>query len=199
MRQPEVILAVDAENLFGCLNGNGKLDYKALLNFARSLGILSRAMVYTSIDPGVASGNDNRKFLIALKMMGFDQVVARPRRQQPDGKVKSPIDVIMAMDLWEAASRKKLDILVLATGDSDFVPLVERLVDHGIKVYVVGPDQATAWELIVASTRFLKASEIEGLVQAQGKMEEPPHERPQSLIRMEMPMPLQKSPLELAA
>jgi uncharacterized LabA/DUF88 family protein len=102
--------------------------------------------------------------LIALKQAGFDRMVVRALRQRPDGQSKSDIDTVITMDVWEAAVKGEVDVVVLCSGDSDSVPLVERLVERGIPVHVIGPDRGTAWELIVAATRFHYASQLEGFI-----------------------------------
>src|SRR5207244_13424912 len=90
--------------------------------------------------------------------------IIRPHRCRPDGTKQSDIDIAMTVDIWEAALRKRMDTLILVSGDSDFIPLVERLVQKGLEVYVVGPDGATAWELMIASIQFCHTSEVAGLV-----------------------------------
>jgi uncharacterized LabA/DUF88 family protein len=161
-----VYLAVDAANLF-CNSERGcRLNYSSLLELAQDFGPQVDSAIYVPRNHG-----SERNLLIALKFMGFKRVVARTLRQRPDGQSKSDLDVSLVMDLWEAALRKKIDLVVLCSGDSDLVPLVERLVEIGIEVLVVGPDNATAWELIVAATRFIHVSEVAGLIedQLQGK------------------------------
>ena len=46
------------------------------------------------------------------------------------------IDVLLTLDAHEAAISEKIDFIVLVTGDSDFVPLVERLNSLNISVVV---------------------------------------------------------------
>jgi uncharacterized LabA/DUF88 family protein len=164
-QQKRVLLAVDSANLYCALDNGARLDYEGLLDFADSLGTLVQASIYV---PRNHNGERDRGFLVALKRMGFTKVVARPYRQQPDGRNKSDLDISIALDIWEAALRNEMEAVILASGDSDFVPLVERLVDQGIDVYIIGPDRATAWELIVAATWFLNASEVDGLIQGEG-------------------------------
>lgn len=105
--------------------------------------------------------------MVALKSMGFNKVVARHLRERPGGTVKSDADISLAMDVWEVASRPSLRRVILASGDSDFLPLVERLVAKGIEVFVVGPERATAWELIVTATKFWNTAQIPGFVESE--------------------------------
>lgn len=51
------------------------------------------------------------------------------------------IDVWFALEAFELALLKKFDIVVLVTGDGDFVPLVRKLNTHGARVMLL------AWDL----------------------------------------------------
>lgn len=45
-------------------------------------------------------------------------------------------DVYLALEVWERATDTPLQCVVLITGDADFVPLVTRLIDRGVRVIV---------------------------------------------------------------
>jgi uncharacterized LabA/DUF88 family protein len=161
MNSKNVYLAVDAANLLYSVERGARLNYGALLEFARQHGALLEAAIYLA---PAGSIEKERNFLLALKHMGYTRVVYRTPRRRPEGPPKSDIDVALAIDLWEAALRKSLDMVVLVSGDSDFLPLVERLTERGVEVAVIGPYGSTAWELIVGSTQFVRASDIDGLI-----------------------------------
>jgi uncharacterized LabA/DUF88 family protein len=161
MTPKNVYLAVDAANLFYSLERGARLNYTALLQFARQHGALVEAAIYLAPTAGIEK---ERGFLLDLKYMGYTRVVYRTPRRRPAGPPKSDIDIALAIDLWDAALRKQLDVVVLVSGDSDFLPIVERLTERGIEVDVVGPSGSTAWELIVGSTQFVHANEIDGLI-----------------------------------
>jgi len=48
------------------------------------------------------------------------------------------IDVALALECYEAVTLKGLDVVVLVTGDGDFVPLVRKLNARGVRVMVAG-------------------------------------------------------------
>ncbi|KVP17128.1 NYN domain-containing protein [Burkholderia ubonensis] len=48
------------------------------------------------------------------------------------------IDVSLALECYEAVTLKGLDVVVLVTGDGDFVPLVRKLNARGVRVMVIG-------------------------------------------------------------
>ena len=163
METKRVLVATDTANLYAQARENGgRVNYQALLNYANELGTVVKSCAYVPQD----NGNGNiRGFLVALKSIGYSNVVVRPLRHRPSGRHKSDLDTVIAMDVWEAALLGEIDVVVLASGDSDFCPLVERLVERGIAVHVIGPDRGTAWEMIVAANQFLHTSQVEGLLQ----------------------------------
>jgi uncharacterized LabA/DUF88 family protein/cold shock CspA family protein len=48
------------------------------------------------------------------------------------------IDVALALECYDAVALKGLDVVVLVTGDGDFVPLVRKLNARGVRVVVLG-------------------------------------------------------------
>jgi uncharacterized LabA/DUF88 family protein len=162
MSQPRVYLAVDAANLLYSRARGTWVNYAALLRLAEQRGKVVESAIYL---PRARELDKERARLLELKYMGFTRVISRQLRERPDQAPKSDIDIAIALDLWDAATRGAMDVVVLASGDSDFVPLVERLGISGKAVDVIGPSGATAWELIVASTQFLYADQVDGLIQ----------------------------------
>jgi uncharacterized LabA/DUF88 family protein/cold shock CspA family protein len=64
-----------------------------------------------------------------------------PIKLNPEGlKIEKGIDVWLALEAFETASLKKLDIVVLIASDGDYVPLVRKLNSLGVKVMVLGWD-----------------------------------------------------------
>lgn len=160
----KVFLAIDNSNLYHAIYGNGhRLNYEVLLSIAQQMGILVEAAIYTTRHrQSIHAGN--KSFLLALKRMGFTKVVARRPRELPEGGQKADTDVYMALDIWEAVHKKKVDVVILASGDGDFRPLVERLVQRNVTVYVIGAKEATAWELVVQATEFWGVDQLKGFV-----------------------------------
>lgn len=161
MQDPNVYLAVDAANLLYSTNKHMHVNYEVLLEFARRRGNLIESSIYV---PRTSQAERDRRLLLSLKYAGYTRVISRPLRRRPDNAHKSDIDVALVIDVWEAALRQRMDVLILASGDSDFLPLLEQLNQRGITVDVIGPNQCTAWELIVASTHFCHTSDIDGLL-----------------------------------
>jgi uncharacterized LabA/DUF88 family protein len=158
-------LYVDADNIFsGARRAHGvttRLNYGALLEYARSLGDVLEATVYTSRP---SSDNRPKGFELSLKSLGF-QVVAVSRRRLSNGQEKSPADVALALDVGIALGTRKVDSVLLVSGDGDFTPICEMARALRIPVEVVAWPNSTAPELIVLATRFRKPGDVKGLVE----------------------------------
>lgn len=64
-----------------------------------------------------------------------------PVKISPEGnRIEKGIDVWLALEAFEIASLKKLDIVVLICCDGDYVPLLRKLNALGVKVMVLGWD-----------------------------------------------------------
>lgn len=157
-----VWVADDAANLAQGDTGY-RINHAAILAYAARLGVIVQAGIYFPRYNGLER---DRSQLISLKQAAeFTEMEVRPVRQRPDGTYKSDIDTVITMAVWGAATAGAADVVVLATGDSDFVPLVEGLARRGIEVHVIGPDNGTAIELAVAADCFMYASQVPGLTE----------------------------------
>lgn len=63
-----------------------------------------------------------------------------PIRTKSEKRHETGIDVWFALEAYEAVVHKELDILVLITGDADFIPLVKKAQSAGAKVMILGWD-----------------------------------------------------------
>jgi hypothetical protein len=88
MDQTRVLLAVDAANVYATLEPGARLNYGALLDFARQFGEIATTAAYVPRNNGIER---ERSFLMALKHQGFSRVVCRVVRQRPDGACKSDL------------------------------------------------------------------------------------------------------------
>lgn len=153
---------VDAGNLFlatrSVLGRSVAIDYSALMDFAERYGEVVVARVYQPHNPANAG---EAGFLFKLRAIGF-QPVTRLVRVLPNGTIKGDMDVFLAIDAVSLAP--SLDTVVIATGDGDFLPLVEHLRRLGKRVVGVGPHSCTAPELRMAFDEFAYTTEVDGLI-----------------------------------
>ena len=128
-----VALFIDTQNLYH----SAKNLYHARVNFANVLKesvagrILIRAVAYVV----TTESGEEKAFFDALTKIGIE-TKTKDLQIFYGGAKKADWDVGMAMDAVKMAP--KLDAVILATGDGDFVPLVEYLKNsHGTQVEVI--------------------------------------------------------------
>ena len=94
-----------------------------------------------------------QQFQNILRGIGFEVRLKR-YLQRADGSSKGDWDVGIVLDVLDYAPQA--DVVVLASGDGDFEPLVERVINrHGVEVEVYGVPRLSAVALKAAATRFL--------------------------------------------
>jgi uncharacterized LabA/DUF88 family protein len=145
---PRVGIFVDVQNMFyGAREKGARLDFEALLDAASSGRQLVRAVAYLVEAPET----DQRAFIHLLQMKAYE-VKRKPLRIRPDRTMKGNWDLEMALDALGTAEH--LDVVVLVTGDGDFVPLVRSLKLRGLRVEVYGFTRSSAPDLREAADRF---------------------------------------------
>ena len=122
-----------AKNLYG-----KKVNFANILRTARGERTLIRAIAY-----GIrAEAMKEQTFFQALEAIGFELKV-KDIQIFAGGAKKGDWDIGIAMDAIETAPR--LDVVVLISGDGDFVPLVEHLRRAlGCKVEVMAFGKSTS-------------------------------------------------------
>ncbi len=63
-----------------------------------------------------------------------------PIKTRTEKRHETGIDVWLALEAYEAVVHKQLDVLVVITGDADFIPLVKKAQSAGAKVMILGWD-----------------------------------------------------------
>ncbi len=141
---------IDTQNLYH----SAKHLYKSRVNFANvlkeALGerILVRAIAYViSTEAG-----DEANFFDALTKIGIETKV-KGLQIFADGAKKADWDVGIAIDAVKLAP--KLDTVILATGDGDFVPLIEYLdMNEGCQVEVISFGKSSSAKIKEAAHAF---------------------------------------------
>lgn len=140
---------IDTQNLYH----SAKHLYKSRVNFANVLReavgerILVRAIAYViSTESG-----DETAFFDALTKIGIETKV-KDLQIFADGAKKADWDVGIAVDAIKLAP--KLDTVIIASGDGDFVPLIEYLDMHGIQCEVISFGKSSSGKLKEAAHAF---------------------------------------------
>jgi uncharacterized LabA/DUF88 family protein len=150
-----VAVFIDTQNLYHTARNlyNTRINFGAMLTEAVAGRRLIRARAYVV---NTESGDENA-FFEALAKMGIE-IRTKDLQIFSGGAKKADWDVGLAVDAISAAP--KLDAIILATGDGDFVPLVEYLrVHEGCQVEVISFGRSTSSKLIEAADDFIDMDE----------------------------------------
>ncbi len=153
-----------------------EVRYDKLIDYVREQcekedSALWKAVVFVPFDPR----DQRRERLInALSFMGY-RVKQKPVKRLPDGSIKANMDMEITLEILSAASY--LDTIIIVSGDSDFVPLIDTLNRMGKRIWVIGTKKgAVGIELIRSSDRYENMDDIEGVIipfgPSSGKWEE---------------------------
>lgn len=140
---------VDVQNMYHSAKKihGGNVNFKNILKDAADNRIMMRARAYVVKSETVEEGN----FFEALASQGYD-VRVQDLKIFAGGAKKGDWDVGLTVDVIRFATR--LDVVVLITGDGDFVPLVEYLQNQGVQVEVMAFAESTSQSLIEAADDF---------------------------------------------
>lgn len=125
-----------------------KVNFKAILEEMVGDRSLIRAIAYVI----KADIPEESNFFEALEHIGYE-VKRKDLQVFYGGNKKGDWDVGIAIDAIKLAP--KLDVVVLVSGDGDYVPLVEYLQSIGQKVEVVAFGRSTSSKLIEAADTFV--------------------------------------------
>ncbi|MBU0963572.1 NYN domain-containing protein [Patescibacteria group bacterium] len=145
---------VDVQNLYY----SAKNLYKSKVNFAEVLktAVSGRQLIRAIAYVIKAQNLDEQKFFEALDKQGFE-VKMKDLQVFYGGHKKGDWDVGVAIDVIRMSS--KFDVVVLATGDGDFIPLLEYLQNHGQYVEVIAFGESASSILKERADDFIDLSQ----------------------------------------
>lgn len=131
-KEQRVVMLIDAQNLYHSAKNlyGARVNFGAILKEAVAERHLVRAIAYVI----TTEGEEEKNFFEALNGLGIE-TKSKDLKIFFGGAKKADWDVGLAVDAIRFAS--KVDCVVLASGDSDFVPLVEYLQFMGTQVEVI--------------------------------------------------------------
>jgi uncharacterized LabA/DUF88 family protein len=133
------------------------VDFGKLLDFLRGNRRLIRAQAYcpTSPQPG-----DEQMFLQAVKGLGY-RITTKNYKTFSSGAKKADLDLDLCMDVVRLVDGNAVDCIVLVSGDSDFMPMLDYCSDHGVRVEVAAFDEAMSGTLRQSCDLFINLSMLE--------------------------------------
>jgi len=96
-------------------------------------------------------------FLQAVKGLGY-RITTKNYKTFSSGAKKADLDLDLCMDVVRLVDGKAVDCIVLVSGDSDFMPLLDYCADHGVRVEVAAFDEAMSATLRQSCDLFINLS-----------------------------------------
>ena len=133
------------------------VDFGKLLDFLRGNRRLIRAQAYcpTSPQPG-----DEQMFLQAVKGLGY-RITTKNYKTFSSGAKKADLDLDLCMDVVRLVDGRAVDCIVLVSGDSDFMPMLDYCSDHGVRVEVAAFDESMSATLRQSCGLFINLSMLD--------------------------------------
>jgi uncharacterized LabA/DUF88 family protein len=160
-----VYLFVDGASMFYVQRDNGwHIDFRNVFQLFTDNREVAGAAYFTATPPvGEKDRYEKyRGFRSALIHMGYTvvdkevKVITDPVTNQT--KVKGNLDIELVFRML--TSIDSYDIAVLMGGDSDYVPIIEHLVNLGKRVIVAGRRQSTSTELVNVASQFIDLNDL---------------------------------------
>lgn len=156
-KDQRVGIFVDIQNLYHSSKNlfHARVNYKELLRELTNKRVLITALAYVvKSDTAVGEGS----FFDALKKSGLE-LRSKDLQIYAGGFKKADWDVGMAVDAIRMSDT--LDVIILVTGDGDFIPLVEYLQSgKGKTVEVAAFGRSASGKLKEVANEFIDLAEI---------------------------------------
>lgn len=154
-KEQRVGVFIDTQNLYH----SAKNLYKSKVNFGSVLktAVAGRELIRARAYVVTTESGEEQSFFEALEKLGIE-IKTKDLQVFYGGAKKADWDVGIAIDAISMAS--KLDAVILATGDGDFIPLVEYLkYNEGCQVEVISFGKSTSSHLREVADDFIDLCE----------------------------------------
>lgn len=164
-----IAIFIDAANIFYSQKTlRWRIDYEKFLAYWSKANKISGAYFYTAV---VSTNKAQLGFFKALRKIGYEVIVKEVKvindRRKKKTIQKGNFDVKLAIDIVLKA--KEFDIAILASGDSDFEPVVEYLQTIKKKVIVVSARGHISKELAKRANKYLPLEKIKSEVKKENR------------------------------
>ena len=155
IKHPEqrVAVLVDVQNMYHSARNiyNSRVNFKEVLRAAEAGRKLVSANAYVITSPS----KEEAPFFEALEKSGF-KIKTKDLQIFPGGAKKADWDVGLSMDAIKLSPR--VDVVVLVSGDGDYVPMLEYLQNHGLQMEVIAFGESSSRTLIETADDFIDLS-----------------------------------------
>lgn len=149
-REQRVEVLIDVQNLYH----SAKNLYQARVNFGEILktAIAGRKFIRAFAYVVRTKTGEEKPFFEALTKLGIEARV-RDLQEFYGGMKKADWDVGIVVDAIRTAA--SLDVIILCSGDGDFIPLVDYLKNQGKRVEILAFGKTTSSKLKEAADEFI--------------------------------------------
>ena len=156
---------VDVPNLlYGVDVDDGtEIDMGNLLALLSKDRELVRATAYSPIVDDSDEPLQEQRFVKPFVQHNY-RIVTKPMKRFSDGSVKGNLDIELVVDMITMSDR--LDVIVLVSGDADFLKAIQYAQSKGIKVEVASFPKSTSVELKAVADEYLDLSKLYNKIQA---------------------------------
>ena len=156
-KDQRVAIFIDVQNLYHSAKNlyQARVNFREILKTATAGRMLIRAMAYVV----KTKTGEEKPFFDALVSIGIETRV-KDLQEYYGGLKKADWDVGIAVDAIKTSPG--VDVVVLISGDGDYVPLVEYLKNHGKRVEVLAFGKSTSTKLRESADEFIDLGEDSG-------------------------------------
>ncbi len=149
-KDQRVVVLIDVQNLYH----SAKNLYQSRVNFKEVVdeAVAGRRLVRSFAYVVRTKTGEEKPFFEALVKLGIETRI-RDLKEFYGGLKKADWDVGIVIDAIRSAPA--VDVIVLVSGDGDFVPLVEYLKNQGKKVEVIAFRRSASSDLVKSADEFI--------------------------------------------
>lgn len=149
-KDQRVVVLIDTQNLYYSAKNlyHSKVDFGQVLNSAISGRKLIRAFAYVV----KTKTGEEQAFFEALTGLGIETRI-KQLQEFYDGAKKADWDVGIVIDAIRASA--SADVIILVSGDGDFVPLLEYLRNQGKRVEVMAFGRSSSSKIKEDADEFI--------------------------------------------
>ena len=153
-KEQRIVILIDVQNMYH----SAKNLYRAKVNFAEilKLAVSNRNLIRAFAYVVRTKTGEEKPFFEALIKLGIETRI-RDLQEFYGGMKKADWDVGITIDAVKSAN--KADVIVLVSGDGDFVQLVEYLKNQGIRVEVIAFGKSASSRLREIADEFVDLGE----------------------------------------
>src|SRR5437762_8572265 len=152
MEKEKVVFFLDYANINRAAREKRyRLDYHDLLRYVGEDRFLIDAHCYVPINPR----NEHRLDGEIEELWRSGYIVTTKLGTIAGGTYKCNFDVEITMDVLKAMYQVKPDIIVLASGDSDFVSLIQEVRKSGVRVEVAAFEETAGTDIMLKCSGFI--------------------------------------------